>query len=73
MGGVRPRRTRLGSSALSQELRSRADQAELDLISCADPHHEVVESLRWVRNLISASLAKPSEIALARRLSEAMG
>jgi PD-(D/E)XK nuclease superfamily len=38
---------------------------KVDLVSCADPHHEVVEALRWVRNLLSAGLAKPSEIALA--------
>jgi hypothetical protein len=36
-----------------------------DIISCADPHHEVVESLRWVRKLLSMKLARPFEIALS--------
>jgi hypothetical protein len=36
-----------------------------DIISCADPHHEVVEAFRWVRKLLSMKLAKPSEIAVA--------
>jgi len=39
--------------------------SKLDLVSCADPHHEVVESLRWVRSLLSTGMAKPSEIAIA--------
>jgi hypothetical protein len=36
-----------------------------DIVSCADPHHEAVEALRWVRKLLSMKLAKPSEIAMA--------
>jgi hypothetical protein len=36
-----------------------------DIVSCADPHHEAVEALRWVRKLVSMKLAKPSEIAVA--------
>jgi PD-(D/E)XK nuclease superfamily len=36
-----------------------------DIVSCADPHHEVVEALRWVRKLLSMKLAKPSEIAVS--------
>jgi hypothetical protein len=39
--------------------------AEWVRVSCADPHHEVIEALRWVRNLISAGRAKPSDIAVA--------
>jgi PD-(D/E)XK nuclease superfamily len=35
------------------------------VISCADPHHEVVESLRWVRQLITSRMAKPHQIAIA--------
>lgn len=35
------------------------------VVSCADPHHEVVESLRWARNLIASGAAKPQEIAIA--------
>jgi RecB family exonuclease len=34
-------------------------------VSCADPHHEVIEALRWVRELISVGRAKPSDIAIA--------
>jgi hypothetical protein len=45
--------------------------ATLDLVSCADPHHEVVEALRWVRNLISSGTARPSDIALAAAHPEA--
>src|SRR6185312_2122500 len=36
-----------------------------NIVSCADPHHEAVEALRWVRRLLSMKLAKPSEIAVA--------
>ncbi|WP_257169707.1 PD-(D/E)XK nuclease family protein [Bradyrhizobium sp. SRS-191] len=36
-----------------------------DIVSCADPHHEAVEALRWVRKLLSMKLAKPFEIAVA--------
>jgi hypothetical protein len=34
------------------------------VISCADPHHEAVESLRWARQLITSGIAKPHEIAI---------
>jgi len=33
--------------------------------SCADVRHEVVESLRWARQLIVSGAAKPNEIAIA--------
>ena len=33
-------------------------------VSCADPHHEAVEALRWMHELISAGRAHPSEIAI---------
>lgn len=39
--------------------------AEPIVVSCADPRHEVVESLRWARRLITSGAAKPSEIAIA--------
>jgi hypothetical protein len=45
--------------------------AKLERISCADPHHEVVEALRWVRGLITTGIAKPGEIALAAAYPEA--
>jgi PD-(D/E)XK nuclease superfamily len=35
------------------------------VVACADPHHEVVESLRWARNLIASGKAKPHQIAIA--------
>lgn len=36
------------------------------LISCANPHAEVVESLRWVRELLGSGRARPEEIAILR-------
>jgi hypothetical protein len=44
------------------ELTNRIENGEI--VSCADPHHEVVESLRWTRNLLSAKAAKPRDIAI---------
>jgi RecB family exonuclease len=43
---------------------SRAER-EASAVSCADPHHEVVESLRWARQLIVSGAANPHEIAIA--------
>ncbi len=45
-------------------------QTELDipepkLFSCAIPHHEAIEALRWARSLIAAGTARPEEIAIA--------
>jgi len=34
------------------------------VVSCADPRHEVVESLRWARQLIAAGTAKTCQIAI---------
>lgn len=34
-------------------------------VSCADPRHEVVESLRWARQLIASGTARPEQIAIA--------
>jgi hypothetical protein len=39
--------------------------AELTVVSCADPRHEVLECLRWARHLITSGAAKPHEIAIA--------
>ncbi|WFU16451.1 PD-(D/E)XK nuclease family protein [Bradyrhizobium sp. CB3481] len=39
--------------------------AEPTAVSCADPRHEVVETLRWARRLIASGAAKPHEIAIA--------
>ncbi|TME44468.1 MAG: PD-(D/E)XK nuclease family protein, partial [Chloroflexi bacterium] len=40
-------------------------ERDASTVSCADPHHEVVESLRWARHLIVSGAAKPHEIAIA--------
>jgi len=50
-----------------QVLRPDEAKAERDAsaVSCADPHHEVVESLRWARHLIVSGAAQPHEIAIA--------
>ncbi|WP_426532769.1 PD-(D/E)XK nuclease family protein [Bradyrhizobium sp. McL0615] len=37
---------------------------DLKVVSCADPRHEVVETLRWARRLIASGVAKPHEIAV---------
>ena len=34
-------------------------------VSCADPRHEVVESLRWARQLIASGKTRAQEIAIA--------
>jgi hypothetical protein len=41
------------------------DPTRSDIVSCADPRHEAVESLRWGRELLSARSAKSREIAIA--------
>jgi hypothetical protein len=45
--------------------------ANASAVSCADPHHEAVESLRWVRELVSTGRAKPWEIAIASASTDA--
>ncbi|MBW7973555.1 PD-(D/E)XK nuclease family protein [Bradyrhizobium sp. BR 10289] len=41
-----------------------AREPTISAVSCADPHDEVVESLRWARHLIVSGAAKPHEIAI---------
>jgi hypothetical protein len=36
-----------------------------ELVSCANPHAEVVEALRWLRELLASGRARPEEIAIA--------
>lgn len=36
-------------------------------VSCAEPHHEVIEALRWVRELICSGRAKPPKSRLPRQ------
>ena len=38
--------------------------AEINPLSCAHPHHEVIEAFRWVRGLLGAGTARPEEIAI---------
>jgi PD-(D/E)XK nuclease superfamily len=44
--------------------------APTEIVSCADPHAEVVESLRWVRELLASGCAKPDEIAICATSTE---
>lgn len=46
-------------------IRSSSRSADPSVLSCADPRHEAVESLRWARQLIASGSAKPHEIAIA--------
>jgi hypothetical protein len=41
------------------------------LVSCANPRAEVVESLRWVRELLATGRAQPEEIAITAASTEA--
>jgi PD-(D/E)XK nuclease superfamily len=43
---------------------TRPDLADPTVVSCADPSHEVLESLRWARRLVASSAARPDEIAI---------
>jgi hypothetical protein len=36
----------------------------VEVVSCANPHTEVVESLRWARALLASGRARPEEIAI---------
>lgn len=42
----------------------RSVAAPPELVTCANPRAEVVESLRWARELITTGKAKPNEIAI---------
>ena len=35
------------------------------LFSCATPHHEALEAVRWMRELIASGTARPEDIAIA--------
>jgi RecB family exonuclease len=41
-----------------------------DVVSCATPRAEVVEALRWTRELISSGRARPREIAICATATE---
>jgi len=38
--------------------------AEIEVVSCADPRGEVIETLRWARELIASGKARPQDIAI---------
>jgi|ERR1039458_9366771 hypothetical protein len=40
------------------------DGPEPTLFSCANPHHEALEALRWARSLIATGTTRPEEIAI---------
>ena len=47
-----------------------AHEPTLSRCACADPHHEVVEALRWARSLLASGRAAPGEIAIASASAE---
>jgi hypothetical protein len=49
---------------------AREAAATAEVVSCADPQHEAVEALRWVRGLLAAGSA-PNEIAITAAAPEA--
>lgn len=46
------------------------EPASLQVVSCATPRAEVVEALRWLRELIATGGADPSEIAICATATE---
>ena len=47
-----------------------ASSAAMSLVSCANPRAEVVEALRWMRELIASGRAHPEEIAICATATE---
>lgn len=41
-----------------------AQQPQEAVVICAEPRHEVIEALRWARDLVASGRARPGEIAL---------
>lgn len=54
----------LGWFAGAVETDDRTTPAAPEVVSCAAPRAEVVEALRWVRELIASGRARPDEIAV---------
>lgn len=48
----------------------RGPAAEPSIVACANPHAEVVEALRWMRELIVSGRARPGEIAICATATE---
>jgi len=49
---------------------ARAPAAAMSIVSCANPRAEVVEALRWMRELIASGCARPEEIAICATATE---
>jgi len=45
-------------------IRSEAESPAVALFSCANPHHEALEAVRWARSLLASGTARPEEIAI---------
>jgi hypothetical protein len=45
--------------------------AVTESVSCADPHHETIEALRWARELVCKRGVAPADIAIASPATEA--
>jgi hypothetical protein len=52
------------------EIDERPTPATPEVVSCAAPRAEVVEALRWVRELIASGRARPDEIAVCATATE---
>jgi RecB family exonuclease len=48
----------------------RAPAADMSIVTCANPRAEVVEALRWMRELIASGRARPEEIAICATATE---
>ena len=48
----------------------RRPAAGMSIVSCANPRAEVVEALRWMRELIASGRARPEEIAICATATE---
>ncbi len=48
----------------------RASAADMSIVTCANPRAEVVEALRWMRELIASGRARPEEIAICATAPE---
>ncbi|WP_311028633.1 PD-(D/E)XK nuclease family protein [Mesorhizobium koreense] len=49
---------------------ARPTPASPEIVSCASPRAEVVEALRWIRELIASGRARPDEIAVCATATE---
>jgi hypothetical protein len=54
-----------GWAAGSAKIPPERASATIEVVSCAHPQAEVIEALRWARELLASGKAKPAEIAIA--------